>query len=144
MLALSQTGCVKLSRLPVSAYSYVGQRKSCNIKRIQRDWGLIPQRWRQEVMCVHTCVCVCVHVCVAGPEPQSRAGYPPVAVKPAQVSVAPGGAGAAEGGAQSSPAVLKKTMPVQSSRPQAATPAAQNGEATPETGFAALAERLDI
>ncbi|XP_062307816.1 rabphilin-3A-like [Osmerus eperlanus] len=79
-----------------------------------------------------------------GPEPQSRAGYPPVAVKPAQVSMAPGGAGSNEGGAQSSPAVLKKTMPVQSSRPQAVAPAgpAQNeAEARGYSTAAAPAEQ---
>ncbi|XP_029366892.1 rabphilin-3A-like [Echeneis naucrates] len=55
----------------------------------------------------------------AGPEPQGRAGYPPVAPKPTSVCMATGGAGPQEAG-QGSPAVMKKMVPVQSSRLQPA------------------------
>lgn len=63
-----------------------------------------------------------------GPEPQGRASYPPVAPKPA-VRMATGGAGPEEAG-QGSPVVMKKMVPVQSSRPQPAASAtmAQQGE----------------
>ncbi|KAM4617113.1 rabphilin-3A-like [Polymixia lowei] len=58
-------------------------------------------------------------------EPQGRASYPPVAPKPSEGRMATGGAGPgyAEGAAQGSPAVMKKAVPVQSSRPQPATSA---------------------
>lgn len=61
-----------------------------------------------------------------GAEPQGRAGYPPVAPKPSAVSMATGGAAPQEG----SPAVMKKMLPVQSSRPQpaASVAMAQQGE----------------
>ncbi|KAG7243850.1 hypothetical protein INR49_006004 [Caranx melampygus] len=52
----------------------------------------------------------------AGPESHGRAGYPPVAPKPSAVNMATGGAGPQEG----SPVVMKKMVPVQSSRPQPA------------------------
>lgn len=63
------------------------------------------------------------------PEPQGRAGYPPVAPKPSAVRMATGGAGPEEAG-QGSPVVMKKMVPVQSSRPQPALSAslAQQGE----------------
>ncbi|XP_047448102.1 rabphilin-3A-like isoform X2 [Mugil cephalus] len=62
-----------------------------------------------------------------GAEPQGRASYPPVAPKPA-VRMATGGAGPEEAG-QGSPVVMKKMVPVQSSRPQPAASAtmAQQG-----------------
>ncbi|XP_055367526.1 rabphilin-3A-like isoform X2 [Betta splendens] len=56
---------------------------------------------------------------VSGPEPRGRAGYPPVAPKPSAVRMATGGAGPEEAG-QGSPVVMKKMVPVQSSRPQPA------------------------
>ncbi|XP_031161777.1 rabphilin-3A [Sander lucioperca] len=59
-----------------------------------------------------------------GPEPQGRAAYPPVAPKPSVARIATGGAGPEEAG-PGSPVVMKKTVPVQSSRPQPA--AAQQG-----------------
>lgn len=63
-----------------------------------------------------------------GPEPQGRAGYPPVAPKPV-MRMATGGAGPEEAG-QGSPVVMKKMVPVQSSRPQpaASTNMTQQGE----------------
>ncbi|KAM7416189.1 hypothetical protein PAMA_018315 [Pampus argenteus] len=51
------------------------------------------------------------------PEPQGRAGYPPVAPKPSVGRMATGGAGSEEVG-QGSPMVMKKMVPVQTSRPQ--------------------------
>ncbi|XP_056231238.1 rabphilin-3A [Seriola aureovittata] len=62
----------------------------------------------------------------AGPEPLGRAGYPPVAPKPSAVCMATGGAGPQEAG-QGSPVVMKKMVPVQSSRPQPAATMAQQG-----------------
>uniref|UniRef100_A0A3B4XAS4 RabBD domain-containing protein n=1 Tax=Seriola lalandi dorsalis TaxID=1841481 RepID=A0A3B4XAS4_SERLL len=61
------------------------------------------------------------------PEPLGRAGYPPVAPKPSAVCMATGGAGPQEAG-QGSPVVMKKMVPVQSSRPQPAATMAQQGE----------------
>ncbi|XP_029999742.1 rabphilin-3A-like isoform X2 [Sphaeramia orbicularis] len=57
-----------------------------------------------------------------GPETQTRAGYPPVAPKPTVARMATGGAGPDDVG-QSSPMVMKKMVPVQSSRPQPAAAA---------------------
>ncbi|KAM9392579.1 rabphilin-3A-like isoform 1-T2 [Pholidichthys leucotaenia] len=54
-----------------------------------------------------------------GPELQSRAGYPPVAPKPVLRMVS-GGTGPEQSG-QGSPVVMKKLVPVQSSRPQPTT-----------------------
>ncbi|KAM9858976.1 rabphilin-3A-like [Aulostomus maculatus] len=56
-------------------------------------------------------------------EPQARAGYPPVAPKPSVMRMATGGAGPEEAG-QGSPVVMKKMVPVQSSRPQPGAPTA--------------------
>ncbi|KAK6313172.1 hypothetical protein J4Q44_G00165190 [Coregonus suidteri] len=58
----------------------------------------------------------------AGPEAQGHAGKPPVASKPSDVHMATGGAGP---GAQNSPVVLQKAVPVQSSRPPPAALAQQ-------------------
>ncbi|XP_078808900.1 rabphilin-3A isoform X2 [Oryzias latipes] len=62
-------------------------------------------------------------------ESQGRAGYPPVAPKPS-VRMATGGAGPEELG-QGSPVVMKKMVPVQSSRqqPSASVAMAQQGDA---------------
>ncbi|KAM9810232.1 LOW QUALITY PROTEIN: rabphilin-3A-like [Neosynchiropus ocellatus] len=61
--------------------------------------------------------------------PQSRAGYPPVAPKPSMVRMASGGAGPEEAG-QGSPVVMKKMVPVHSSRlPPTGGSMAQQGEA---------------
>ncbi|KAM3611801.1 uncharacterized protein V6R79_024391 [Siganus canaliculatus] len=70
-----------------------------------------------------------------GPESQSRSGYPPVAPKPSIARMATGGAGPEEGG-QGSPVVMKKMVPVQSSRPQPAASAmmAQQGPAAVDGG----------
>uniref|UniRef100_A0A3B4B9P7 Rabphilin 3A homolog (mouse), b n=1 Tax=Periophthalmus magnuspinnatus TaxID=409849 RepID=A0A3B4B9P7_9GOBI len=64
----------------------------------------------------------------------TRAGYPPVAPKPAVARMATGGAGAEEAG-QSSPVVMKKMVPVHSSRPQPGGSAAtaQQGEKSLES-----------
>ncbi|XP_068560035.1 rabphilin-3A-like [Cebidichthys violaceus] len=69
------------------------------------------------------------------PEPQGRAGYPPVAPKPSVVRMATGGAGPEEAG-QGSPVVMKKMVPVQSSRPQPAGSAtmAQQGPVAGDGG----------
>ncbi|XP_041855476.1 rabphilin-3A-like isoform X2 [Melanotaenia boesemani] len=69
-----------------------------------------------------------------GAEPQSRAGYPPVAPKPV-MHMATGGAGPEEVG-HASPVVMKKIVPVQSSRPQSAASAtiAQQGPAAGDGG----------
>lgn len=71
----------------------------------------------------------CYSCLFLGPEPQERGGYPPVAPKPSAVRMATGGAGPAEAG-QGSPVVMKKMVPVQSSRPQPTGTAtmAQQGE----------------
>ncbi|XP_054867612.1 rabphilin-3A-like isoform X3 [Amphiprion ocellaris] len=71
---------------------------------------------------------------VSGPEPQGRAGYPPVAPKPV-LRMATGGAGSEEAG-QGSPVVMKKMVPVQSSRPQPAASAAvtQQGPVAGDAG----------
>ncbi|XP_061624553.1 rabphilin-3A-like isoform X2 [Phyllopteryx taeniolatus] len=53
----------------------------------------------------------------AGAELKGRAGYPPVAPKPSVVRTATGSAGPEEA-EQGSPVVMKRTVPVQSSRPQ--------------------------
>ncbi|XP_076010386.1 rabphilin-3A-like [Genypterus blacodes] len=60
---------------------------------------------------------------LSGPEPQGRAGYPPVAPKPSAVFMATGGAGPgyAEEAGQGSPVMMKRVLPVQSSRPQPAS-----------------------
>ncbi|XP_067376186.1 rabphilin-3A-like isoform X1 [Channa argus] len=55
-------------------------------------------------------------------EPRSRAGYPPVAPKPSVVRMASAGESPGEVG-QGSPVVMKKMVPVQSSRPQSAASA---------------------
>ncbi|XP_058492508.1 rabphilin-3A-like [Solea solea] len=76
----------------------------------------------------------------AGPEPQGRAGYPPVAPKPAAAQMATGGAGPQEG----SPVVMKKMVPVQSSRPQSAASVtvAQQGSVAGDGGaFSSGAEQ---
>ncbi|XP_069555851.1 rabphilin-3A-like isoform X1 [Brachyistius frenatus] len=65
------------------------------------------------------------------PEAQARAGYPPVAPKPV-ARMATGGAGPEEAG-QGSPAVMKKMVPVQSSRPAASATVAQQGPAAGDT-----------
>ncbi|XP_049907980.1 rabphilin-3A-like isoform X2 [Epinephelus moara] len=72
---------------------------------------------------------------VSGPEPQGRAGYPPVAPKPSVARMATGGVGPEEAG-QDSPVVMKKMVPVQSSRPQPAASAtmAQQGSAAGDGG----------
>ncbi|XP_028312830.1 rabphilin-3A-like [Gouania willdenowi] len=54
----------------------------------------------------------------AGPEPKARTSYPPVAPKPA-LRMATGGAGPEEA-EQGGPVVMKRMVPVQSARPQAA------------------------
>lgn len=80
-------------------------------------------------------VCVCLFTILyspclfLAPEPQARAGYPPVAPKPSVGRMATGGVGPEEAG-QGSPVVMKKMVPVQSSRPQpaASTTLAQQGE----------------
>lgn len=72
---------------------------------------------------------LCYSCLFLGPEAQGRAGYPPVAPKPSAVRMATGGAGPEEAG-QGSPVVMKKMLPVQSSRPQPAGTAkmAQQGD----------------
>ncbi|XP_028269965.1 rabphilin-3A [Parambassis ranga] len=68
-----------------------------------------------------------------GQEPQARAGYPPVAPKPV-LRMATGGAGPDEAG-QGSPVVMKKMVPVQSSRPQPAiSTMAQQGSVAGDGG----------
>ncbi|XP_053276984.1 rabphilin-3A [Pleuronectes platessa] len=71
----------------------------------------------------------------AGPEPQGRAGYPPVAPKPSAVPMATGGAGPQEAG-QGGPVVMKKMVPVQSARPQPASSLAmaQQGQVAGDGG----------
>ncbi|KAE8292367.1 Rabphilin-3A Exophilin-1 [Larimichthys crocea] len=70
-----------------------------------------------------------------GPEPQGRSGYPPVAPKPSVGRMATGGVGPEEAG-QGSPVVMKKMVPVQSSRPQPAASAtlAQQGSVAGDGG----------
>uniref|UniRef100_A0A8P4GKL9 Rabphilin-3A n=1 Tax=Dicentrarchus labrax TaxID=13489 RepID=A0A8P4GKL9_DICLA len=67
--------------------------------------------------------------------PHGRAGYPPVAPKPSVGRMATGGAGPEEAG-QGSPVVMKKMVPVQSSRPQPAASAtlAHQGPAAGDGG----------
>ncbi|XP_063346431.1 rabphilin-3A-like isoform X2 [Pelmatolapia mariae] len=69
-----------------------------------------------------------------GPEPQGRPGYPPVAPKPV-MRMASGGAGPEEAG-QGSPVVMKKMVPVQSTRPQpcASTNMTQQGSMVGDGG----------
>lgn len=78
----------------------------------------------------------------AGRAPQTRVGYPPVAPKPSMVRMATGGAGAEEAG-QSSPVVMKKMVPVHSSRPQPASSAApvQQGSVAGEAGLYSSEQR---
>lgn len=64
------------------------------------------------------CLCLSYSCLFLGAESQGRAGYPPVAPKPV-VRMATGGAGPEEAG-QGSPVMMKKMVPVQSSRPQPA------------------------
>uniref|UniRef100_A0A3P9LT08 Rabphilin 3A-like (without C2 domains) n=1 Tax=Oryzias latipes TaxID=8090 RepID=A0A3P9LT08_ORYLA len=75
-------------------------------------------------------------------ESQGRAGYPPVAPKPS-VRMATGGAGPEELG-QGSPVVMKKMVPVQSSRqqPSASAPMAQQGETSLETDLSSCCKKL--
>ncbi|KAM6930231.1 rabphilin-3A-like [Xenentodon cancila] len=76
-----------------------------------------------------------------GAESQGRAGYPPVAPKPV-VRMASGGAGPEEAG-QGSPVVMKKMVPVQSSRPQPAVTGtmAQQGDGGPYSSSVAPPEQ---
>lgn len=69
-----------------------------------------------------------------GPEPQGRPAYPPVAPKPV-MRMASGGAGPEEAG-QGSPVVMKKMVPVQSTRPQpcASTNVTQQGSMVGDGG----------
>lgn len=69
-----------------------------------------------------------------GPEPQGRPGYPPVAPKPV-MRMASGGAGPEEAG-QGSPVVVKKMVPVQSTRSQpcASTNVTQQGSMVGDGG----------
>ncbi|XP_072244358.1 rabphilin-3A-like [Leuresthes tenuis] len=71
-----------------------------------------------------------------GAEQQGRGAYPPVAPKPV-IRMAAGGAGPEEAG-QGSPVVMKKMVPVQSSRPQpaASTAMAQHGDGAYSSGAA--------
>ncbi|KAJ7994264.1 hypothetical protein DPEC_G00264080 [Dallia pectoralis] len=83
---------------------------------------------------------------VRGPEAHGRAGKPPVAPKPAEVCMATGraGPGYAEGGAQDSPVLTQKAVPVQSSRPPAApqqAPLEMGGGGGHSTTAAPLEER---
>lgn len=72
-------------------------------------------------------VFTCTHL-LLGAQMQARAGYPPVAPKPA-MRMGAGGVGPEEAG-QGSPVVMKKMVPVHSSRAQPAASAAmsQQGE----------------
>ncbi|CAL9708471.1 unnamed protein product [Knipowitschia caucasica] len=74
-----------------------------------------------------------------GQSPHSRTGYPPVAPKPSVARMTTGGAGAEEVG-QSSPVVMKKMVPVHSSRASAAS--AQHGSIAGETGLYSSEQRL--
>uniref|UniRef100_A0AAQ5YVU4 Rabphilin 3A homolog (mouse), b n=1 Tax=Amphiprion ocellaris TaxID=80972 RepID=A0AAQ5YVU4_AMPOC len=69
-------------------------------------------------------------------KPQGRAGYPPVAPKPV-LRMATGGAGSEEAG-QGSPVVMKKMVPVQSSRPQPAASAAVTQQGEKQLGHNAI------
>lgn len=77
-------------------------------------------------------VSLCVSIYILGADTQGRAGYPPLAPKPTEVSMATGGVGPGytDGAAQGGPVVMKKAVTVQSSRPQPAASAtmAQQGE----------------
>uniref|UniRef100_A0A1A7X3C4 Rabphilin 3A homolog n=1 Tax=Iconisemion striatum TaxID=60296 RepID=A0A1A7X3C4_9TELE len=70
-------------------------------------------------------------------EPQGRAGYPPVAPKPV-VRMATGGAGPEEAG-QGGAVVMKKMVPVQSSRPQPAASAAMAQQGGDKGAYASSA-----
>lgn len=70
------------------------------------------------------------------PAPQTR-GYPPVAPKPSVARMATGGTGPEEAG-QASPSMVKKMVPVQSSRPQAVA-SAQQGSVAGDAGLYASA-----
>ncbi|XP_057687943.1 rabphilin-3A-like isoform X2 [Corythoichthys intestinalis] len=62
---------------------------------------------------------------VSGTEPKGRAGYPPVAPKPSVVRMATGNAGPEEA-EHGSPVVMKRMVPVQSSRPQPVVSSSMN------------------
>lgn len=81
------------------------------------------------ICCVFTFTVLHFSCLFIGPETQTRAGYPPVAPKPTVARMATGGAGPDDVG-QGSPTVMKKMVPVQSSRPQpsAAASLTQQGE----------------
>uniref|UniRef100_H2M963 Rabphilin 3A-like (without C2 domains) n=1 Tax=Oryzias latipes TaxID=8090 RepID=H2M963_ORYLA len=86
---------------------------------------------------------VLIHSClILAAESQGRAGYPPVAPKPS-VRMATGGAGPEELG-QGSPVVMKKMVPVQSSRqqPSASVAMAQQGETSLETDLSSCCKKL--
>uniref|UniRef100_A0A3Q3WTQ0 Uncharacterized protein n=1 Tax=Mola mola TaxID=94237 RepID=A0A3Q3WTQ0_MOLML len=77
------------------------------------------------------------------PEPQGGARYPPLTPKPSFPRMATGGAGPEEAG-QGSPVVMKKMVPVQSSRPPPAALASlaqQAGDGGPYSSGAAPAAR---
>ncbi|XP_054906600.1 rabphilin-3A-like isoform X1 [Poeciliopsis prolifica] len=78
---------------------------------------------------------------VSGAQMQARAGYPPVAPKPA-MRMAAGGTGPEEAG-QGSPVVMKKMVPVHSSRAQPAASAAmsQQGPVAGDVGAYASEQR---
>nr|XP_023859209.1 rabphilin-3A [Salvelinus alpinus] len=81
----------------------------------------------------------------AGPEELGHAGKPPVAPKPSDVRMATGGTGHGynEGGAQNSPVVLQKAVPVQSSRPPPAASAQQAPLETEGGGYSTSAAPVE-
>lgn len=124
------------SWMPLLVVVYVGQCL-CNEKlqhqSIQRDYGVlrIPLQCEPEEVWLCMFLFSPLRVClftsimwlpILGPEPRGRAGYPPVAPKPSYGRMASGGVGPEEAG-QGSPVVMKKMVPVQSSRPQSAASA---------------------
>lgn len=123
--------------------SYVGQRLLQHKSRIiQRPCCIAKctavKALSQVIMHLLCEFVVLIHSClILAAESQGRAGYPPVAPKPS-VRMATGGAGPEELG-QGSPVVMKKMVPVQSSRQP---PSAQQGETSLETVLSSCCKKL--
>lgn len=117
--------------------SRITERACCNstCTAVKASSQVIMHLLFEFVVLIHSCL-------ILAAESQGRAGYPPVAPKPS-VRMATGGAGPEELG-QGSPVVMKKMVPVQSSRqqPSASVAMAQQGETSLETDLSSCCKKL--
>uniref|UniRef100_A0A3P9JPB3 C2 domain-containing protein n=1 Tax=Oryzias latipes TaxID=8090 RepID=A0A3P9JPB3_ORYLA len=119
--------------------SRITERACCNSKctAVKALSQVIMHLLFEFVVLIHSCL-------ILAAESQGRAGYPPVAPKPS-VRMATGGAGPEELG-QGSPVVMKKMVPVQSSRqqPSASATMAQQGDAGAHSSGAPPEQRSSL